>query len=52
MVILPTGQSGHPMHEHYADQTNLWLDGVYITLESNPDSVRRRGWDKLVLQTE
>ncbi len=28
-TILPTGQSGHPLHRHYSDQTPLWLDGRY-----------------------
>ncbi|MEQ8526035.1 penicillin acylase family protein [Gracilimonas sp.] len=27
--ILPTGQSGNPLSDHYGDQTDLWLDGQY-----------------------
>ncbi|MBO6586793.1 MAG: penicillin acylase family protein [Gracilimonas sp.] len=27
--ILPTGQSGNPLSDHYGDQTNMWLDGQY-----------------------
>ncbi|MGE0814554.1 MAG: penicillin acylase family protein [Vicinamibacterales bacterium] len=28
-VVLPTGQSGHPMSPHYFDQNPLWLAGQY-----------------------
>lgn len=27
--VIPTGQSGHPYHEHYDDQIELWLNGEY-----------------------
>jgi penicillin G amidase len=30
--ILPTGQSGQPHHQHYKDQTRLWLNGEYKTV--------------------
>jgi penicillin G amidase len=26
-TVIPTGQSGQPLHRHYKDQTQLWLDG-------------------------
>ena len=29
LSIIPTGESGQPMHEHYSDQTPLWLSGEY-----------------------
>jgi penicillin amidase len=28
-VVLPTGQSGHPMSPHYFDQNELWKHGAY-----------------------
>ena len=28
-TVIPTGQSGQPLHRHYKDQTQLWLDGRY-----------------------
>lgn len=28
--VLPSGQSGHPLSPHYADQTALWRDGRNI----------------------
>ena len=27
--ILPTGQSGNPLSDHFGDQTNMWLNGEY-----------------------
>jgi len=30
-TVIPTGQSGQPLHRHYKDQTQLWLDGRYKT---------------------
>ncbi|HTR82544.1 MAG TPA: penicillin acylase family protein [Bacteroidota bacterium] len=36
--IIPTGESGQPMNEHYADQTPLWLNGNYHAMPL--DSVR------------
>jgi penicillin amidase len=38
--ILPTGQSGHIMSDHYSDMTNYWLNGKYIKLNLNLDSIK------------
>ena len=38
--ILPTGQSGHIMSDHYSDMTNFWLKGKYLKLNLNIDSVK------------
>jgi penicillin amidase len=27
--VLPPGESGHPFHDNYDDQTSLWLNGGY-----------------------
>jgi len=34
--VLPSGQSGHPLSEHFADQTALWLGGCRIRFSSDP----------------
>jgi len=34
--VLPSGQSGHPLSEHFADQTSLWLGGRRIRISSDP----------------
>jgi len=31
LSVLPTGQSGNPLSEHYGDQTLMWLNGQYRT---------------------
>jgi penicillin amidase len=31
--IIPTGQSGNPLSEHFGDQTELWLSGKYRIFE-------------------
>ncbi len=36
-TIIPTGQSGQPLHRHYKDQTQLWLDGRYKTTSMNEE---------------
>ena len=28
-VVLPAGQSGHPLSPHYFDQNAMWRDGQY-----------------------
>ncbi|HTX19708.1 MAG TPA: penicillin acylase family protein [Bacteroidota bacterium] len=27
--VIPTGESGQPLNDHYSDQTELWLNGEY-----------------------
>jgi penicillin amidase len=46
-VVLPPGESGHPFHEHYDDQTELWINGAYrIFRTDNPG----RGSNRLILE--
>lgn len=35
--ILPTGQSGNVMSDHYSDMTKMWLKGKYIKLPITED---------------
>jgi len=37
--ILPTGQSGHIMSDHYSDMTSKWLEGKYIKLKTDARSI-------------
>lgn len=37
--ILPTGQSGHIMSDHYSDMTSKWLEGKYIKLKTDNESI-------------
>ncbi|MAT40310.1 MAG: hypothetical protein CL946_11980 [Ectothiorhodospiraceae bacterium] len=49
-IILTTGQSGQPLSDHYADQAGLWQNGAYHTLITNPEHIRGRPWQRLLLQ--
>lgn len=51
-MIMPTGQSGHILSDHYADMTSLWLNGKYYKINTNETFVRNSGYKKLVLSAE
>lgn len=38
--ITTSGQSGHPMSPHYADQITMWLEGVYHAMPWSREAVR------------
>ena len=35
-----TGVSGHPFHEHYGDQTELWATGGTLPMRSDAETIR------------
>ncbi len=37
--VIPSGQSGQPLHDHYSDQTPLWKNGEYHSLPIDEDEV-------------
>ncbi|MFZ4620956.1 MAG: penicillin acylase family protein, partial [Bacteroidota bacterium] len=39
LSVIPSGESGQPLHEHYSDQTALWKNGEYHTLPLDEDAV-------------
>ncbi|MBU2505176.1 MAG: penicillin acylase family protein [Bacteroidetes bacterium] len=41
LFILPTGQSGHFMSEHYDDMTQKWLNGEYLKVTTNKDEIAK-----------
>jgi penicillin amidase len=50
-VILTTGQSGHPLSNHYQDQTKLWLKGQMIRLSLDERKIDAQNWKLLTLQS-
>lgn len=40
--ILPTGESGHFMSDHYKDMSEMWLKGKYITVPLREDEFKKR----------
>ena len=50
--ILPTGQSGHFMSDHYKDMSTLWLKGKYIKIPLEEDEFIRTSKNLLRLLPE
>jgi len=50
--ILPTGQSGYFLSNHYDDMTQMWLKGELINLNINTSNISSRGYDLLQLLKE
>jgi len=48
--VYSGGQSGLPLHRHYADQTPLWLKGDYHPMWMDEAVIRRHLEGELVLQ--
>ncbi len=47
--IMPTGQSGYFLNDHYDDMTENWLRGNYITVNINTVDIESRGYSLLEL---
>lgn len=41
LSVIYSGQSGHPLDPHYADQSQLWITGKYHTLPVSEAGVKR-----------
>jgi penicillin amidase len=39
LSVIPSGQSGQPLHDHYSDQMPLWKNGEYHPLPIGEDAV-------------
>ena len=50
LVVITTGESGQPLHKHYDDQAQLWLNGEYHRLLMVRSEIERSGWELLTLQ--
>lgn len=48
--ILPTGQSGHIMSDHYSDMTKAWINGGYNKLYFNSDKIASISKHVLILK--
>lgn len=47
--ILPTGQSGNFMSDHYKDMSQMWLEGKYLKIYSDEQSVINSKYNLLVI---
>tara|TARA_R110002073_G_scaffold40547_5_gene115236 strand:- start:383576 stop:385951 length:2376 start_codon:yes stop_codon:yes gene_type:complete len=49
MSILPTGQSGNPFSDHYKDQAQKYVDGEFVPMLLNKETIEKSK-NKLVLK--
>jgi penicillin amidase len=48
--VLPTGQSGNPLSDHYGDQTSKWLNKQYRIFEQNEEIAEKRTTRTMILK--
>jgi len=46
--ILPTGQSGNPLSEHYADQAEMYINGKFRKMMMNQKEIKKTSKDVLI----
>ncbi|TAK54493.1 MAG: penicillin acylase family protein [Bacteroidetes bacterium] len=51
-MVNQLGQSGQALHQHYDDQTPLWLNGGYRTVTIDWNIIRTQKWDRLELRPQ
>ena len=49
LSVIPTGQSGHPYHQHYDDQIQMWVDIAYKPMLWTREDVEANLGSQLVL---
>ncbi len=49
MSILPTGQSGNPLSDHYEDQAQKYVDGEFVPMLLNKEAIKKLT-NKLVIK--
>jgi penicillin amidase len=50
LSVITTGQSGHPMSEHYSDQSTLWSTGGYHEMSMEHTDIIKNSEQHLVLE--
>ncbi len=48
--ILPTGESGHILSGHYSDMTKKWLNGKYITLKTDLNTIESSNYSLTLIK--
>lgn len=49
LSIIPTGQSGQPLHRNYNDQARLWLNGDYKEVSTDFEDLSKENLKLLVM---
>lgn len=50
LSIIPSGQSGQPLHQNYNDQARLWLNGDYKEVSVDFEELKRENLKLLALE--
>jgi len=50
LSIIPTGQSGQPLHRNYNDQARLWLNGDYKEVSTDFEDLKKENLKLLTLE--
>ncbi len=50
--IIPTGQSGQPLHRNYNDQARLWLNGDYKKVSVDFEDLKKENLKLLALEPD
>lgn len=50
LSIIPTGQSGQPLHRNYNDQARLWLNGDYKKVSTDFEDLKKENLKLLALE--
>ena len=50
LIVITTGESGHPLDKHFKDQTPLWLNGAYHKAITDSTEICNSGFDLLILK--
>jgi penicillin amidase len=51
-TIIPTGQSGQPLHPNFSDQARRWLNGDYKTVMTDFSKMKEAGYKNITLIPE
>jgi len=51
-TIIPTGQSGQPLHPNFSDQARRWLNGDYKTVMTDFSKMKDAGYKNITLMPE
>ncbi|MBN8569367.1 MAG: penicillin acylase family protein [Ignavibacteria bacterium] len=51
-TIIPTGQSGQPLHENFSDQARRWLNGDYKVVITDFNKMKEAGYKTITLIPE
>ena len=52
MSILPTGQSGNPLSDHYEDQAEMYANGQFRKMMMNKKEIQKSAESKLVFRSK